>query len=110
MAVHGLYPGIVSTRSIANLGHFEIEVIIEPVAPGGVGGGYGGSRKSEDYKITIRVTRKGKLWTQSYVVKKVVAKVFARILKRTNPFGVNVTSVNIQENDEVKVTVKRKNL
>lgn len=79
-ATGGLFPGLVSTRSIANLGHFDIEIIIEPVYPG-TGGGFG-IAKPDKYKVTFRVTTKnGKVWNYSKTVSVATARVVARISK-----------------------------
>jgi hypothetical protein len=64
-ATHGLYPGFVSTRTVGNLGAFDIEVTITPVvlAPGG--GGYVPSQsgKPDRYRVVVRVKING-VWTE----------------------------------------------
>lgn len=106
-ATGGLFPGLVTTRSVANLGAFEIEVIIEPVSTGG-GGGYHQPAKAK-YKIKIRVTRKNKVWNFESEVNDVTARVMAKILKvelKKEP-TVEVTSAKIKTNDpSVKVKIK----
>lgn len=80
-AVDGLYPGLVTTRSIAVLGVFDIEVIIEPIRPSLGGGGYVPNSKIDKYKVTIRVSMKsGKVWNYSKVVSNTMARVVAKSL------------------------------
>lgn len=107
-ATGGLFPGLVTTRSVANLGSFEIEVIIEPVSPGVGGGGYHQPVKAK-YKIKIRVTRKNKVWDFESEITDVTARVMAKILRvelKKEP-TVQVTSAKIKTNDpSVKVKIK----
>lgn len=109
-ATQGLYPGLVSTRSVANLGHFEIQVIIEPVSQGG--GGWAPVGLSYDkYRIRIIVTRKGKTWEYEQIVSSTTAKIVAKVLKKkvAEP-TISVNSRIIESNEpEIKVThVNRK--
>jgi hypothetical protein len=93
MALNGLFPGLVTTRSVANLGVFEIEVIIEPTYPGG-GGGYVPGAKPDKYKVTIRVTMKnGRVWNYSRVVTNTIARVIAKL-----------TGVKFEEQPDITVT------
>lgn len=110
-ATGGLFPGLVTTRSIANLGAFEIEVIIEPPTPTPVTGGGGGYQRpiKAKYKIKIRVTRKNKVWNFESEVNDVTARVMAKILRvdlKKEP-TVEVTSAKIKTNNpSVKVKIK----
>jgi hypothetical protein len=89
-ATQGLFPGLVTTRSVANLGHFKLEVIIEKLPRGG-----GGSadttrlrkpRAEEDkYKVTIRVMYKTRIWEYERVVSKRTAEVTAKLLRAEMP-------------------------
>lgn len=82
LATEGLYPGLVSTFSIAVLGALEIEVIIEPVVPSVGGGGYGVVLPRKDkYKIKIRVKRKDKVWNYESIVSSTTAKVIAKLMR-----------------------------
>lgn len=109
-ALNGLFPGLVTTRSVANLGHFEIEVIIEPVAPSGGGGFYQPLKPSiTKYKVKIRVTRKGKVWEYEQIVGSTTAKVLAKVLKKkvAEPIISVVHKSMVEENEPIiKVTIK----
>ena len=107
-ALNGLFPGLVSTRSVANLGHFEIEVIIEPVYPQGGGGGYVPrplNDRPTKYRIVIRITRNGKTWKYEQIVSTAVAKVTAKLIGKTlvEP-TVSVVNTSMVQQNEVKVT------
>lgn len=81
MATMGLYPGLVSTWSIANLGHYETEVIIEPVSPS-VGGGYVPTppgMKPDRYRVTVRVKFNGKWYEETRYEDDLQARVTAKI-------------------------------
>lgn len=109
-ALNGLFPGLVSTRSVANLGHFEIEVIIEPVPSGGGGGGFYQPQKQviTKYKVKIRITRKGKVWAYEKIVGTTTAKVIAKLLKKKVEIpivSVSNTSMVEQTEPQIKVTV-----
>ena len=81
MAASGLFPGLKSTLSIANLGHFEREVIIEPVVRSG-GGGYVRApigMKPDRYRVTVRVKFKGKWHEETRIVDDNEARVEAKI-------------------------------
>lgn len=106
-SVSGLFPGLVTSRSIANLGTFEIEVIIEPVYPGTGGGGYSytpAGITKDKYKVKIRITRKGKVWEYEKIVGSTTAKVVAKVIgiKVAEP-TVHITSKSMVEQTEVKV-------
>ena len=111
-ALNGLFPGLVTTRSVANLGSFEIEVIIEPVTPSGGGGGFYHPLKPSDtkYKVKIRVTRNGKLWEYEKVVGSTIARVVAKVIrKKLAEPSILVTNTSMVENTEpvIKVTIKK---
>lgn len=99
LAVEGLFPGLVTTQSVANLGLFDIEVIIQPIPVGG-GGGYAPTLKPDKYQVTIRVTMKnGRRWTYTRVVSNTLARVFARLARinlETDPTKVTVHSVTLK--------------
>lgn len=88
MATQGLYPGIVSTRSIANLGHFELEITIRRGGGGGIADTtrLGPAGKKEDkYIITIRVKYKTRIWEYERTVTEPTAKVAAKLLRTELP-------------------------
>tara|TARA_R110000772_G_scaffold81358_3_gene173080 strand:+ start:295 stop:630 length:336 start_codon:yes stop_codon:yes gene_type:complete len=103
-ATEGLFPGLVTTRSIANLGSFEIEVTITPAGPAGGGGGYWEDvpQNKRDYRINIRVTRKGKVWDYERVVNNWSAKVLAKLLKVKLPDDpkIIVHNVTVKKDDK----------
>ncbi len=82
LATDGLFPSLTSHFSIAVLGAFFVEVIIEPpVKKPDLG------YADLEYKITIRVRRKDKVWEQSryvsYFTGKSLEKVVAVFKKGT---------------------------
>lgn len=83
-ATLGLYPGLVSTRSVANLGHFEVEVIIEPVQPSG-GGGFAQSKPITKYNVRIVVRSNNKVWDYQTTVNKTTARVIAKVIRKKLP-------------------------
>lgn len=96
-ALLGLYPGLVTTRSIANLGHFEVEIIIEPVSPGG-GGGWAPAAPITKYNVRIVVRTKTKVWDYKTTVNVATARVIARVIgKKLEEPSVTLTSVKIKE-------------
>ena len=68
MATQGLWAEFLSPRSIANLGHYETEVIITPVIQTG-GGGYVPSfrGKPDRYEVRVRV-RIGDRWYEEVAI------------------------------------------
>jgi len=114
LAVDGLFPGLATHMSIANLGSFGVQVIIEPVSYGG-GGGYVTAPtgfKTDKYRIRIIVTRKGKRWSYERIVSTNTAKVIAKLAKiELNVPSISVGNITVNESAEpvVKVThVNRK--
>ena len=109
-ATEGLFPGLVSTRSVANLGAYIFEVIIE-LLPGGAGRSpIAGQRHEKDkYKITIRVRHKDRVWSIESIVGKLTAQIAARLLrtKLVEP-EVAVTSVTVAESVEPTFEVFKK--
>lgn len=104
-ALLGLYPGITSTRSIANLGQFEVEIIIEPEVPS-LGGGSGYiSPVPSKYILTIRVSRKGKTWETKSKISITTAKVIAKFLRKELP-TVEVVDTKVIYKEEPTVEVK----
>jgi hypothetical protein len=112
LALNGLFPGITTHRSVANLGHFEIEVIITPVPYSMGGGGYSYTPTgvgTDKYSIKIRITRKGKVWDYEKIVGVTTAKVFAKVIgkKITTPtISVLSTSMVEQVAPIIKVKIK----
>ena len=112
LATEGLYPGLVSTFSIAVLGALEIEVIIEPVVPGfGGGGGFDVVLPRKDkYKLRIIVRRKGKTWNYETIITDTTARVIAKIAGvKKKEASVVVESVQAKidrEEPTIKVTKK----
>lgn len=107
-AVHGLYPGLVSIRSIANLGQFDIEIIIEPEVPS-LGGSAGSSAyvkpSKTKYTLKIRVNRKDKTWEYESKISQTTAKVIAKFLKQELP-SVELINANVVEKEQPAVEVK----
>lgn len=109
-ALNGLFPGLVTHRSIANLGQFEIEITIEPVYTQGGGGGVPSNVKSDKYKVKIRITRKGKVWKYEQTVGATTANVLAKVIKATVATPtVSVINTIIKEKSEIKINVSSKN-
>jgi len=103
-ATHGLYPGLVTTRSVANVGHFKLEVIIEllPDGPPGSAGGAISTRgrpKKDKYKVTIRVMYKTRIWELERELGQNMANVTAKFLGTELPEDPNV-SVTVHTVDE----------
>lgn len=104
LATEGLYPGLVSTFSIAILGALEFEIIIEPEVP--LGGGAGFVRPIDaKYILTIRVSRKGKVWETKTKISYSTAKVFAKFLKIQLP-QVEILDTNVVYQEEPHIEVK----
>lgn len=118
LAVQGLFPGQVTTRSIANLGTYETEVIIEPVIPhSSGGGGWGGfvpaplHRKPTHFRVTVRIKYNGKWYEDTQIVDEKQARVIATLkgIKNfsTNNVMVSVNGVQIYEQEQITITVNR---
>ena len=99
-ATLGLYPGTVSVLSIVTLGHYSIEVIIEPEVPS-LGGGTGAylSPTPTKYLLKIRVSRKGKSWNYEGKISHTTAKVIAKFM------GKELPKVDVLETRVIKETV-----
>lgn len=111
-AVNGLYPGMVTTRSIANIGHLKVEVIIEKIrGGGGTARTTDLSRKEDKYKVTFRVTYKAKVYEYSSIVGSWRANVYAKLLgvELLTPPEPTVTmeSVNVVNPEEITVKVTK---
>lgn len=106
-AVHGLYPGLVSIRSIANLGQFDVEIIIEPEVPSLGGGGYSSilNPTKTKYTLKIRVNRKDKTWEYESKISQTTAKVIAKFLKKELP-AVELVDVTVTQKEQPAVEVK----
>jgi hypothetical protein len=115
LALGGFYPGLVTTRSIANLGTFDVEVIIPPVVPSGGGGGYfpvARNQKPERYRVTVRVSYNGKRYEDSVIVDDYEARVIAKkngikIFTETDPM-VSLNGVQVTDQQEIIVRAKIK--
>lgn len=113
-ALNGLYPGLVTTRSIANIGHLKVDVIIEPITD--VGRGIADttrlSKKKDKYKVTIRVTYKTRVYEYSSIVGEWVANIYARLLgvelmKPVDP-TITMESVTVKRPEEITVEVTKR--
>jgi len=114
-ATHGLYPGLVTTRSVANLGHFKLEVIIEKLPRGGPGTAGGAVRtrgrpEKDKYKVTMRVMYKTRVWEYERVVSHIAASVTAKLIGKPLPEDPSVTvySVIEKENEDPNIEVYKK--
>lgn len=111
-ATEGLYPGLVTTQSVANLGSYIFEVIIEklPVGPpGSAGGATDLSRKKDKYKVTMRVRHKDRVWEYERIVGPKTAQVAARLIgKKLNEPDVQVKSVTVVEGTDPTIEVYKK--
>jgi|JI10StandDraft_1071094.scaffolds.fasta_scaffold21845_3 hypothetical protein len=115
LAVQGLSPGDLSTRSVANLGTFEVEVIITPIQPPSSGGGYvGGYSKPlpRQFRITVRVKFNGKIYEDSQIVDEHRARVIAKfrgitVFSSTDPM-VSVNGMQILDKNEIQIRVTKK--
>jgi hypothetical protein len=107
IATEGLYPGRVSTFSVATLGYGFIEVTIEALAPGrGSANTTQLSKEKGKYKITIRVRYKDWIWQKEYITSDKTASVVAKALKVQLPEPVVVlTNVAVIEPDEPDIKV-----
>lgn len=112
-AVNGLYPGLVTTRSIANIGHLKVEVIIEPLGPGrGIADTTRLSKKKDKYKVTIRVTYKSRVYEYTSIVSSWIASIYARLLgvelKTIPDPEITVESVTVRKPEDIIVEVTKK--
>ncbi len=81
LALGGFYPGLVTTLSVANLGTFDVEVIITPVVSGG-GGGYVPvvrGQKPDRYRVTVRVIHGQRRYEESIIVDDFQARITAKM-------------------------------
>lgn len=113
-ALNGLYPGMVTTRSIANIGHLKVEVIIQPITD--VGRGTADttrlSKKKDKYLVTIRVTYKTRVYEYSREVGRWEANVYAKMLgvELMTPPDPTITmdSVTVKQPEEITVEVTKR--
>ena len=94
LATHGLFPGVTTHRSVANLGHYEVEIIIRPVTGGG-GGGTKWLTPIKDREIIIRVTKDGETWEASYVTSKYFADPIVKVTAWLRGFRSLMESINV---------------
>ena len=111
LAVDGLFPGIISKRSVSNLGTFETTIIIEPVKPASTGGGYvpvARGEKPDRYRVTIRVVINGKRFEDTYIVDDTKARVMAALhgVDTFTEDRVMVTVNGVQVFNESEIMVK----
>jgi hypothetical protein len=115
MALLGLFPGVATTQTIANLGHFEIEIRISGGDSGGgpIFSGYPKRRAPltgpipqnnysglvpYTYNVTITINKDGQYWTTTNTVDQSTAQVTADLIGMTiKPTGVVVKSINSSE-------------
>lgn len=113
LAVEGLHPAHISTRSVANLGTYEIEVIITPVpVPSGGGGGAPRTITPRRYLITVRVRFNGKVYEDTQEVDEHRARVIAdfhgiKAFKKDEVM-VSVNGVQIVEAKMISVIATKK--
>lgn len=91
LATDGLFPGLVSTFSVAIAGALLLDVIIEPIIRPSGGGGYVPGARKDKYKVTIRVSRNGKIWKYERVVTNTAARVLAKVLQVKLPEEPQIT-------------------
>lgn len=112
MAVQGLYPGLVTTSSVANLGHFKIEITVSPLGRGGPADTTDLSKKKDKYLVTIRVTYKTRVYEYSREVGKWEANVYAKMLgvELMTPPDPTITmeSVTVKQPEEITVEVTKR--
>lgn len=97
LALGGFYPGLVTTLSVANLGTFDVEVIITPVVPSGGGGGYvpiSRGQKPDRYRVTVRVIHGQRRYEESVIVDDLQARVTAK-----------VNGITVFTEDEVMISI-----
>lgn len=106
-ALNGLYPGLVSTFSVATIGQFQIEVEFIPDISGGGGAGYAGtpSNKHTKYLLRIKVSRKGKAWNFESKISNTTAKVLAKFIQQELP-SVVVTDIHLQNKEQPEIEAK----
>lgn len=102
MATHGLFPGIVSTRSIANLGHFEIEVIVTEEGAGGGGGSIAAhpgiyvpwkgkpQQRKKSVQIVVKFS-KDQVWRRAYVIDSRGADMLVKVINIVNAATVRLS-------------------
>jgi hypothetical protein len=102
-ALQGLYPGVVTTASIASQGLFEFEIIITPVVSAAGGGGYVPSfqGKPERYRVKVRV-KINNVWSEDeLIVDDTEARVIAKFRGITdfteNEIMIAVNGIQIHE-------------
>ena len=110
-ALNGLFPGLVSHRSIANLGHFEVEIIVQPLPADQVKvGGSGWLSPIQDHVIIVRIKKDDKVWEAQYVTSKYFAdkvininawvisfrKLLETVSVRIKQIGINIKQVIVK--------------
>lgn len=103
LATEGIRAG---HKIFAKLGFgFKIEIIIQPKDGGGVWGGQGPLPDPNEYLVTVKITRKDKVWQQSFEANRFEMKSLERIVltfKSINTiieditFSIKKRSINIK--------------
>lgn len=113
MATHGLFPGTVTNLGVANMGVYDVEVIITPVVQN-AGGGFSFAplhRKPTHFRVTVRIKYNGKWYEDTQIVDEKQARVIATLkgIKNfsTNNVMVSVNGVQIYEQEQITITVNR---
>ncbi len=104
LATEGLYPGLVSTFSIAVLGALEFEITLEKIG----GGGFGGPVLRKDkYRLSIVVRRKDRTWKYETVISQTFARVIAKLenVKKKEP-SIVVESVRARVEEMTEPTIR----
>lgn len=115
MATLGLFPGQVTTQSVANLGHWFFKITFGP----GTAGGHGvvdrlrKKRRDEDkYTVTIDVRYKTKIWHYERTVSKITANVMAKLTGTTLPprpnVEIKVDDVTVKDKQDPTIEVYKK--
>lgn len=96
IATEGLAPSVFSHKLFASLGFgFDVEVIITP-KPLDTGGGSGSIPDLREYLITVKVTRKGKVWVKSIEANQFELKTLEKVLITFKKINTIVENISIQ--------------
>ena len=111
-ATNGLYPGLVTTRSIANLGHLKVEISIRRKGGPGTARTTDLSRKEDKYIVTIRVTYGTRVYEYSREDGRWEANIYAKLMGvelSTLPDPVvTMDSVTVKQPEEITGKVTKK--
>jgi hypothetical protein len=98
-ALDGLYPGLVTTQSIASLGYLVSVVVISPVVRELGGGGWGPvplGGHAENYRVTIRVKTGDRVYEETLIVDDNTARIVAK-LNGISHFDENNVMVSVNQ-------------